>query len=358
MSIPLTQIPDLINHSLAHFKERGKFETYFDLQEYVACDYFFAEDKYSVQSGNQIEWRVVPDPGNGSFRFVHENQVTDRPTRNIMQKCVAPWCLAECKAVYLARLMTMMRDEAELYNYLNGCYFDGMQDGLDGLERSFLAVPDNSSDTLNPMGLFFWLNFCNTGVTDTTGNFNGQTAIYGDATTTTSIGGLSTQTYPKHRNWAFTHTGMNMTTIDSMRLAMLKTNFKPPRNIKQYYQTKSPRFALYMSIDNVAEYERLVNAGPDDRNGDLNPFRSEGILTFRKAEVIQFPLLDGHSLNPIIGLDRNNFRPVVHSSWWFAETEPMNDQDNPHTYTVQWNFQFNFIMENKRRGCWVGHTAF
>ncbi len=352
---PNSEIKDLINHSLAHFKNRGKFETYFDLQNYPVCDHWFAEDRYGVQNGNRIEWRIMPDPGNGSFQFVHKMQTTDRPYRNVMQKQSAEWCYAECKAVYEARTMKEMRGESELYDYLEAIFFDALQDALDGIEQSAFDTPDSSSDDKTPLGVPYWINFLNSGTTDPDGQFGGQTATYGDNSTTTAVGGLSTQTFSKHRNWGFTHSGMNMITMDALRRAMIKTSFKPPRNIKQYYKQPTARFAIYSSLDYQAEYERLVNSGPDNRNGDLNPFA--GSLTFRGADWIGAAVLDNKALNPIYGIDRNNFKPVVHEAWWFTETEPMNDQDNPHLYTVQWDFQYNYILENKRRGCFVGHNA-
>lgn len=359
MGVKNSQIPDLINHSLADFKDRPNFEAYLDLQEYIVCDYWFAEDRYDVQDGNSIEWRIVPDAGNGSFQFVSKFQVTDRPYRNIMQKASVQWCYAEAKSVYEARTMKEMRGKSELYNYLKGCYFDGTMDAVNGIELSAFAVPQSASDSLTPLGIPFWVNFLNSGTTDYTGQFGGQTAIYGDGSTTTSIGSLSTQTYTKHRNWAFNHSGINMQTMDAIRLACMKTGFKPPKNIKAYYSQTAPRFAIHSSIDYAADYERLVNAGPDNRNGDLNPFGgSGGALTFRGYEWKPTPVMDGMTYNPIYGVDRKNFQPVVHSDWWFAETEPMNDQDNPHVYTVQWDFQFNYALRNKRTGCWAGHNAF
>lgn len=354
--VPNSQISDLINHSLAHFQRKGEFEAYFDFQEYPGCDYWFAQDKYVAQSGNRVEWRIMPDPGNGSFRFVNKFEVTPRNYRDVMQKAYAEWCYAECKAVYEARTMKEMRGDAELYDYLQGIYFDAKMDALDGIERSIFGIPTNSADTKTPLGFFYWVNYLNSGTSDYTGQFGGQTAIYGDATTTQSIGGLSTQVWAKHRNWAFNHTGMNMLTIDALRLAMIKTQFKPPRNIKQYYSQPQSRFAIYSSLDYQAEYERLVNAGPDNRNGDLNPFA--GSLTFRGADWIGMPVLDGRAYNPICGIDRNNFRPVVMEGWWFNQTEPMNDQDNPHVHTVQWDFQWQYQLRSKRAGCFVGHEAF
>lgn len=356
MGVKNSQIQDLINHSLAHFKDRGSFETYLNLQNYTVCDYWFGEDKYDVQNGNQIEWRIIPEPGNGSFRFVNKFETTPRPYRNVMQKAYAGWCYGECKGTYEARTMAEMKGDAELYDYLEAIYFDAVMDATDGIELSAFQVPASSSDDKQPLGVPFWINFLNSGTTDFTGQFGGQTAIYGDATTTTSIGGLSSQTYTKHRNWAFNHSGMNMQTMDAIRLACRKTGFKAPKNIKAYYNQKSSRFAIYSSIDYQCEYERLVNAGPDNRNGDLNPF--SGSLTFAGYDWIGAAVLDGQTYNPIYGIDRNNFQPVVHTGWWMAETEPMNDVDSPHVYTVQWDFQYNYILRSKRAGCWVGHTPF
>jgi len=355
-SVSIPSVPDVINHSLAYFHRRGQFEMYVDLQDYVVCDRWLAQDKMSVQGGNRIEMRIVPNADNGTFRYVGLFDVTDRPYQNSMQKIYADWCLAEAKAVYEARIMERMSGEAELYDYLKEKYARAMVSVCNGLEASAFNTALTSTDTLTPNGVPYWVNFLPTGTTDTTGQFGGTTAIFQDASTTTTIGGLSTATFPKHRNWAFNHTGINMTCIDSLRLAMEKTKFKVPRDVKSYMEQRQRRFAIYTSIDQKCDYERLVNAGPDNRNGDLNPF--SGTLTFRGAEWLATPILDGKAYSPIYGIDRNNFKPIVSKKFWFERTEPMNDQDNPHLYTVQWDFEFNYLLENKRDGCFVGHTAF
>jgi len=210
------QAPDLILHSLAHFKDKGSFESVFELQNYEVCDSWFQENRYEVQDGNSIEWRITFDD-NGSFRFVHLFEVTPRDYVDRMQKVVCPWVYAECKAVYEARIMSQMRGESALYNYLSEKYFNALKSAMNGLELSAFAVPTNSSDDLLPRGVAYWINFLNSGTVDYTGGFNGKTVIYGDASTSTTIGGLDTATFPKWRNWVANHNGINMQTMDTIR---------------------------------------------------------------------------------------------------------------------------------------------
>ncbi len=358
MGVPNTSISYLINHSLPHFRDKPNFEAYYDLQNYTATDYWFSEDRYTTQSGKRVEWRVIPDPDNGSARYVDKFEATPRIYRNVMQRAFAEWCYAEATATYEERTMREMSDESEIYDYLKAIYFDGKISLMNLLETSCLGVPASASDGKTPMGFFYWINYLNSGTTDFVGQFGGQTAIFGDAATTTTIGGISTQTYPKHRNWAFNHSGMNMQTIDAIRLACLKTGFTPPRDVREYQKPKAKRFAIYSSLDYKSDYARLVNAGPDNRNGDLNPFSAEGALTFMGYDWNGAAVLDGATYNPICGIDRNNFQPIVMSGNWMQQSKAMRDPDRRHVWTVYWDCQYNFGVRNKRAGNWVGHTAF
>lgn len=347
--------PDLILHSLAHFRNRGRFSATFKYQNYEVCDEWFANQRYSVQDGNQVEFRIEFDH-NKSWRKVLLDEVTPRVYKDLMKAGYAPWTFGEFKMMWEERRMKMMRGKSALYDYMKERFFQGYHSAFEGLEEDAFAIPTNSADERTAWGVPYWFSMLNTGTVDYTGAFAGRTATYGDSTTTAVIGGLSTATYPHWRNWAANHNGINHQTMDALRLAIIKTNFKPPKRLRQYYSTKTRKLRIYTSLDQLADYERLVNQNPGDGARDLNPFYGEGIMGFRGIDWIGLAVLDGTANSPIYGINFAEFKPIVHAAFWFNTTKPMNDQDNPRLWTVQGDLQYNFGTTNRRNSGFVIHT--
>lgn len=353
--VPAKQITDLVNHSLAHFHARGTWEAEFDFQEYIVCDHWLKQARMNTQSGNQIEWRVMFDDS-GAFRYVDLFEQTPTDYVDLFVKATSPWVYAETKATYEAHLMTQMRGESELVDYLRSRYFAAIKPALDGLERSLVGLPLNANDTKSPRGIFYWMTKLGAGVDDPVGGFNGPNGTWADGSAKSDVGGLDRSLYPLAANWAATKSGIDMTFIDTLRRGVRFSSFMVPTDIRQYYRTdRRPSKRLYSGLDEQVQYERLVNAGPDDRNGDVNPFY--GTLTFRGIPWYGLPALDEDPDNPVICVDINNFKPVVHADWWFKRDEPLRTPARRHLWEVGFDFQFNTIMESPRKGGIVIHDV-
>lgn len=355
--VPYSDFGDYTNHCLAHFKNRPAFKAAFEKQNYVVADEWFGTNKYEVQGGNQIEARVVLGH-NGSARMVRPMQVTPRNHTDNFKKYTSPWVTARGEVNYDEEVASDFTADTELADYMKGQFFVGVQSNIDLLDQQGFAVPNDSSDDLNARGVAYWVNFADTGTTDFTGGFNGKTAIYGDASTTTSIGGIDKSTEPLWRNWTCNFSGtVDMALCDAIERGLLFTDFKPPKDIKGYASEDRPKRRIYSGLTHFAQYNRLRNSGNDDRNGDVRPFSILQGSKFSGVEWVPVAELENKAHSPVYVLDMPNFYPFVKRGWFLRKTKAMNDVDQPNFYTVYLYTKFNFGCDMPRKQA-VYHTTF
>lgn len=355
--VPFSDFGDYINHNLPHFQNRPAFQVAFSQQNYVVVDEWFKDEStYKVQGGNSIEGRVILG-SNGSARMVRPMQVTPRNHGDNFKKYTCPWVTAQGMVNYDEQIASGFSTDSELADYMEGQWFVGVQSNLELVEAQAFVTPDNTDDDLNARGVPYWVNFINSGTTDYTGGFNGQTCIFGDATTTTTIGGLDKSTETLWRNWAANYSGIvDAACLDAIELGLQYTDFQPPKDVKQYAgKVTRPNRRIYSSIAGSAQYQRLRNMGNDDRNGDVRPFGFLGQKNFSGVEWCAMATLEGKTYSPIYVLDMPNFQPVVKQGWFMRKSKAMNDVDQHNFYTVFIDTQFNFICSMPRRQA-VYHT--
>lgn len=343
--IPTEKIPDLINTTLPHFKNRGRFEAAFELQQYYFVDEIFQQDKYSVQDGSSIEWTVVLDE-NGTARHTGLYATRNRNQKDAVRLGTARWCYADAYAAYEAHELTMNRGASAKAKYIKTKYFGAYKSIANIIERRAVLTPEDANDTENPQGVAWWLSKLPSGTTDYVGGFNGKYAAYADGTTTSVIGGIDAVNEPLWRSYVVNHTGMNINTLESMRKANIFTDFRPPRNVKEMYTGPASKRRVLWGLSFHAEYMRIINQGPDSRNGDYSPFNGDPSVF--GVRPVPLPTLEGVAYNPIYCVDFANFKPVVHSDWWMKETSPMNDVDQPHVFIQQIDCQYNYQADNRR----------
>lgn len=354
--IPAAQIPGLIADTLAHYKDKSKIKIAQEYQSYFFIDQVFQEDRYDVQDGSSVEYRFITDD-NGQAR--HANYMEGR-TINLRDDTLigsAPWTLADNVAVWEVHQIQMNKGASKLLDTLKKAYAKAYASLFRVLESRAVLAPDSSTDTRNPYGLQYWFSGLPSGTTNYSGGWLGTTSRYGDGTSTTTVGGLNKITNAKARNWAFNHNGITQQTLDAMRTALVYTEFRVPRTLKQFYSPENAKRKILTSLAYQVEYERLVNQiGPDGRNKDLNPFYGNA-LTYRGVEWVGMPTLESVSLNPIYCVDFAYFKPIVHSNWWLREDEVMRDREQPHIYSRQIDCWYSYCMEMPRMAGFSGHAV-
>lgn len=342
-----SQIPDLINTTLPHFKDRGRFETAFELQRYYFIQEVFQQDRYVVRDGQSIEWTVVLDD-NGTARHVKLYATAQaRNRRDVVKLATQRWIYAEAEVYYEAHELTMNRGASRKAKYIKTQYFAGYKSLANLLERRAILSPNDANDDENPHGISWWLSLKPSGVTDYTGAFDGYTCRYGDGTTTTIKGGIDGLINELWANWAANYTGaIDLDTMATMRRGMIFANFVPPTSVKEIFRGPNAKWRILWDLYKQEQYEALVNSGSDNRNGDLSPFKN--MITFRGVPTIGLPTLNGAAYSPIYCVNLAHFFPVVHSDWWMKEDEPLRDRDQRHVFVQGIDCQYNYMADNIR----------
>ncbi len=346
--LTVQQQVDLIKSTLAHYKDVDKFEAALDYQQYYFIDEVFTTDNYQVQDGTRVEFSVVLD-NNGSARHATMwDPRTNHDKKDLFNTGYAEWCFADAEAVWHRQALTMNRGASKIRDELKKEYFGAYASLLNIIESRAVLAPTNSADAINPQGLGYWFGMFSG--TNYDGGFLGTTTYFADGSTSTTTGGINASTNPNWRSLAANRTAqLDIGTIDTMRYLLILGGFKTPRNLKQFYSDRNQKKKILSSHADQAAYERLVNAGPDDRNGDLNPFGASGNLTFRGIEWIGIPTLNNDAYKRLFCVDFAYFFPIVHADWWMKADEPMTDRDQRKVITMGIDCQYNYGCDNRRR---------
>jgi hypothetical protein len=358
--ISASQALDLIRTTLNDIP-RGKFTQTFALNSYPVCEALFGSGRISSSGGARGRDRQIRLADNESARGTRLYASQAYTQVDVMGTLFEPWIMHEASYVIEtgeihrnaggARIVDLVKTKRD------ACY----ESIANYFERRGILPPDNQADDLNPKGLLFHLRPLGANVVDPVGGFNGTTAIYGDGSTTTLVGTNLDATQTRNnrlRNWVATHGGqVDPLLIRQMRTAVNRVGFKPPKNMKLSGgdTTSTAMFSIMWSELLSEQYADLVNAGPDDRNGNASPFW--GDLPFGPVSTKAVPVLNSISYNPIMGVNLNETKCVALEGQWLVEDEPVrsatqrrvivNGIDTQYTITCD-NPRANFLLHTPR----------
>ncbi len=350
VGLKASDIPDLINTTLPHFKDRGRFGVVFEYQQYYFLDKVFSEDKYSVQDGTGIEFRVVLQ-GNGTARHTKLWATRERDKRSVVHVGKATWCYAEAEVYYEKRELSMNKGDSAIASYIKTQYFAAYKDLANLIESRAVLAPADATDDINPQGVLFLLSMTPSGTEDYVGGFIGKDARYGDGTTTTVVCGIDAAIEWLWRNWAANHEGeINLRTIETMRTAQIYTGFKRPTSVKDMSEGPASKYRIFWKLGFQAQYERLVNSGSDGRNGDISPFKDT--ITFRGVPTIGLPTYENIAYDPIHQVNFAHFYPIVKEGEWLADDDAYRLPDQRHVWVQGIDCTYNYAIDNRRDGHW------
>lgn len=347
------------DHLLPLFLERlmgKKIETDFTFQEYPMTDWGFR--KHALKSsvnGKEVQWRIQRGTQGDAIK-VRPYQPVPRNYQNRTKYGSATWGMIAADASWNELVDEMFTPDEALTQYMDDQFLEAIKSDLDRKEKSWWEVPESSSDDLPFYGVPYWLPMLGSGTEDPLGGFNGQTAVLGDASTTTTIGRTDRSTETSARTWAATHNGVNSAYLKTLRASQEYTSFKAPQGISQYADTSAPDFRHCTSMRDAQDYEELVNRGPDMRNGDANPFY--GMLTYRGQPWMKVPALNDKAYSPGYGVNFTKLFPIVFKKRWMKWTEAVREPNGDvHSFFKLLESKFQFVCTNERQAGYVMHTV-
>jgi hypothetical protein len=342
------QLIDLLRTTQTNLPDMD-FEVALKYQEWVAVNEVFAKEKIEEDSGTSIVRNIVLD-NNGNARMVRLYQKTSLNQGDTQRQITAPWCQTQTYYNVHRQEMLRNRKKAKFIDLVESKRLDGMISLAELLEERFVKSPENSADDLNPYGLPYWLNKADIGVSSV-GDFIGKTMRYGDATTTTTVGGLDGSTYSRWKNWAATYTSVDSDLVARMRRAFHGTSFKSPTIAKDLKDGPASKYRIWLGLDELTAYEDLATKANDNIGSDMDPFH--GNTTFRRVPLQWMPTLDADADNPIYGVNLAMFYPIVMSGDWMREDGPKSDIESHNVFTTFVDGTFQIFCKNRRKAGFV-----
>lgn len=364
MARNLDDLADLLSLTIADLPKQY-FEVTWTNQDYEACR-IYNKEAIRIDGGKSIDRRVMlSNTGNARYRRYYD---TDEPTvGDQMHEISVKW----------TRLSTNYSwDDLELLHQMNSTKgfislikerrIDGLWSLADLIEERFWKTPTNSTDTLYPYGIPYYLRLMNT--TTTTDGFVGQTIGYQDATTGTTCAGINASTESNWRNYAFLYTKIDNSFLKKARMACKKVDFKAPLFINDPSQVRNAQKRIYTDFDNWAEFMDLADAKDDNHSGkDVlgNLTVDDGANVYvNRVPVIPLNQLESYTepststaVSPIWYVDFKYLLPVVHESYWMEETKPMTDRGQHTTFTIYLDGSHQNLCQNVKKLGWVAHLA-
>jgi hypothetical protein len=349
---------DLVKTTLDDL-ERQSFTETFQHQRYAVCEGLFMSDRLPSDGGavgRQKRIRISSTENAHGTRLFATGQLS---IKDIMQTLNWPWVMHEAGMAYETEEVARNKGSAQIVDLVKTRRSGMWEDICNYFERRGMMTPDSSSDDLNPQGLLFHARMLADNAVDTVGGFNGMYAVYQDGTETTTVGGIdaSTAKFSRLRNWAWTHDGfVDSTFLRQLRTAINRVNWRPPQ-MGRFQNPKTAamnNYRIYWQQSFSEQYQELVNAGPDDRDGNASPYW--GDLPYGPVDTVSTPVLDGVANSPVIGIDHSTTKVVVMRGRWMVEDEPLRDPSNHRIFNMWFDSSYLVCCDDPRRN-FCGHTV-
>lgn len=361
----IDELADLLATTLNDLPQQ-EFEVLWDNQDYEATR-IYQQDRMVIDGGVKIERKVMlSNTGNARYRKYYD---TDDPAvGDHMDTITVPWCrLGTNYSWEDLEILHQMNNTKAFIQLLKTRRIDGLWSLADLIEDRFWKTPTNSTDTLYPYGVPYYINMMNKDTT--TDGFVGQTIRYQDATTGTSCAGIDAATESKWRNYAALYTTIDNAFMKKVRLAFLYTRFKAPIIVNDPSSKRSLQKRFYTDFTTISELMDFADAKDDQHVGKevlgkMIVSDADGGVTINRLPVVPIPQLNG-DVDPETGdatgaiycVDFSYFIPVIHDGYWMKETDPMTDRGQHNVLTVYLDGAHNNLCTNRRRCGFVLHKA-
>jgi hypothetical protein len=330
--------------------------------------------KHEVQSGGDEITHDIVLQGDGNMRFVLPGEETPFIQQENMRKVRQRWALGN---------VNMHFDEIELQKaYSRGANGSGgsskrevlkrgflkVQDlyktrreqnviipWLDGWEKALLDVPSSVEDDRSPHGIPAWICMANAGVTGI--DFNGQTLRYGDASTSTVIGGIDRSKAENKltRNMTCTYTKIDSDFLQKMFTIKTRLGFKSIPKSEATEPNKFSNYKIFCGTDVYLELARLAQVRQESKYVDLT-IDSDGVLRYMGIEICDTPRMEFQSAHPIwkyrpiYWVNMSKFKVISLENFFMKESEPMRISATRHRqFGIQVDTMANTFCFNSQR---------
>lgn len=346
--LPIEDNLDLVIATLDE-DPKHKYEETMALPEYALYRTFFQNAKESSSGGKSHRQRVRLRMSN-TFQFVRPYQITANNKVNVMETAQAYWRMTEFKRMYDVREDDFNGGPEEIIDHVDVMESAMWEDGIDGLDAALCRCPENSSDDLSFNGLPYCLSAVDSGTEDPDGGFNGQTVVYADGSTGTTIFNIdaSLASNSRWRNFCGTYRRMDIGFMRLLRAAITRTNFKMLPQLKGKSFKSDGSWMLMSGQATADSIEELMGANDPSGNDPMKVTTGTGRL--RGLQIERVPRFDTEGLeDDVFGVyTKHIFGMQLRKQ--FLKRSTWKSADNPNIVFDQIDSTLQMFTNNRRHG--------
>ena len=349
MNLTDDQIKDL---ALATQKELGKLkfnQIAQKLQFYEVMSKIMKKDKVQFDSGNGIQRNLMVDNSEAARNTgLYAKDAVN--VADIMKQISIPWRHTTTNYAFERREMAMNRGASRIVNLMKVRRSDAFLALTELMEQNFWNAPADSSDTLTPFGVKYWINK-NAAIG---GNGPSNAGFKSDSPSyeASGPGGLA---HPKWQNYTGQYASITKSSLIAlMRRTHRMVKFESPVDVPDYRKGKGKQYRIYTDLATLEEMEKIGESQNENLGRDLAPY--DDSMTFRRHPIVWTPQLDpdndnggGGTAGDIYFINYAWFYPVFLKGEYLRESEPKL-APNQHTVFVNHiDLTWNILCTDLRR---------
>lgn len=334
MALQMENFGDLLQVTQNELGEPNFTNLMSDLRGFPATKILMQRNKMKVQSGPQIEFRVLVDH-NHQAANVAITDADSSGSRDGMIVGKVPWRKTKTSyGIYKEEALTN-RQPRRIVDLTLERRAQAQTAWVELMEQNFWNFPV-ATDTRTPYGLPYW---CTKNATE--GFHGGTPSGY------SLVANIDPATYTRFQNYSGQY--VTVEKDDMIRMARLmakKSEFKPAvDNLPTFDKGRSLLYATNTSVE--MDIEDYLDSRNENLGDDVAKNYSNGKL--RRADIMAIPQLDNDTTNPFYQIDFGVFSMTVLAGAWNTETvySPYPGQRNLAVTFIDYVYQF--ICRDRRK---------
>jgi hypothetical protein len=340
MSLTYDQIADAALLTQQRLIKRGAFvglQT--DLTRFIALEHMWKKRKKAFDGGDPWEFECQVDH-NHSAEAVGLYQEDSSSVGDTMIKGVEHPRYINAHYIYDLREKAFQRGGVAIVDYVKSKYIAMMMSVYEYLEHVLWNKPEDSTDTLTPFGIPYWVTKSSS---TPTGGFTGSDP---DGFTG-GRAGINTADQARWANWSANYTSVSKTDlIRLMRSAARNINFVSPLSFSEP-KLGSPNNGIYTNGTVVGLMEEVLEENNMNLGNDIAP--KDGRTMFKGSPIVYAPKLDDDTSNPVYMLDWEWLAIGVQPGWENRLSKPYMVPKMHNVRRVDWDATLNMVCTNLRR---------
>ena len=338
------QVSDIADLAVVAQKELGEMKITnltSDIQDHVAMNTLLRKNNVDfLGAGSSIQWNVMTRLS-GAARNVGLYQTDDVNVADVTTTASIPWRFTDTSYAMDVREVAMNATPRKIFDLVKLRRADAYGSLAELMEANFWGKPSSSSDTATPYGIRYWI------VPNASEGFNG-----GHPSGFSDVAGLSSTTYPRHKNYTAQFTNVTRTDlIRKWREAATKTKFKVPMNVNLASYNSGDKYGYYTNYNILGKLEERLEDQNDNLGNDVAS--KDGNALFRKVPVTYVSYLDATNqtdiTDPVYGINWGVLKTCFMRGQYFRESKPREAPKQHNVLEAFVDLMYNIKCTDRRR---------